>query len=194
MLFMDVAVIIQVSLTLAQAPANTQDSPGSRLVVWAIILLGIAAALFFVEIFVPSGGLLGTLSAVCVVGGVVMLFQVNTTMGLIGAAAALLLLPFALASMLKIWPNTPIGRALTLRAPPSSRGVDQADQQLGGEDQNRNLVGQTGQAITDLHPVGMCLINGQREQCLAQDGVIDAGSTIQIVSAEPMQIKVKQVE
>ena len=57
---------------------------------WGIVLLGVALALFFVEVFIPSGGLIGIVAGVAAVFGIVLLFRVDTTLGLVtgGGGAA----------------------------------------------------------------------------------------------------------
>jgi len=172
------------------AQVGTSPTPNDEsYAIWAIILIGVAFVLFFLEVFVPSGGLIGFLSAVSLVAGIVMLFRINTTLGLISAIVSLIAVPFLFFFALKLWPNTPIAQLLLLK----NASKNQAETQ---EDPTHNespdsLVGASGQAITDLHPVGTCLINGHRQQCLAQDGMISRNSRVRVVSADGMEIKVR---
>ena len=150
-----------------------------------IILVAIGLILFFVEIFVPSGGLLAVLAAAGVIGGVVVLFYVNTTFGLIGLICALVAIPFLLILGLKIMPNTFVARLLTLKNPTP------VDNQSGSGAANQALLGAAGKALTDLRPVGTCLINGRRTECIAERGMVDAGQPVRVVHADGMQIKVR---
>lgn len=156
-------------------------------VYWAVLCLAIAAVLFVVEIFIPSGGLLGLLSATALVTGVVLLFQVNTTLGLAGAIAALVAIPVAVMLALKFWPQTPIFRWMVLKeeqprsdsdAPPEMREPDA-------------LVGRNGRASTDLRPSGMCVIDGRRMDCLSDHGLIEAGTPIRVVRVDGRNILVR---
>ena len=169
---------------LAQAAPN-QPAAGPNYAAWGVILLGIALALFFVEVIVPSGGIIGFLSACCMIAGIVMLFKFDTTLGLIGAILSLIAVPFLFAFAIKVWPNTPIARMLMLKNPPRQDAQDDA-----GVPPDQ-LVGKQGKAMTDLRPVGTCLIDGQRKQCLAVTGLIRSGSAIRVVSADGMEIKVR---
>jgi len=182
---------------LAQVPPG-QPAPGNsgELLIWAVVLIGMAAAFFIAELFVPSGGLLGACAALCLIGGVVMLFRVDTTVGLIGAIVSLLALPVIFMLALKVWPNTPIGRALTL-------GCEDEDEDSAYDGQAPPTAvqhapdiatGTLGKALTDLRPVGTCLIEGKRRDCLAETGVIDKGTRVKVIAADGMQLKVRPVD
>ncbi len=175
---------------LLLAAATTQPSPpGRSYAIWALLFLGIAIVLFLLEVIVPSGGVIGLLSALCTVVGVVMLFQVDTILGLIGAIVALAVIPFLFLLALKMWPHTPIGQMLTLKHPPP------VDDQTNDRDapQPVELVGAQGKALTDLHPIGTCMINGHRTECLATTGLIRSGSPVRVVSVTGLEIKVRPV-
>ncbi len=154
----------------------------------AVILLIAALGIFVVEVMVPSGGVLGMLSACCLVVGVVMLCLVNLTWGLVVAVVALIALPFAIGGGLRIWPDTPIGRWLTM-----------SEQQKAHFDSQKETapdprVGVEGVAITDLRPIGSCMINGKREECSAAQGLIEKGAKVRVVAVDGMQLRVEAVE
>ena len=153
-------------------------------VIAAVILIAVALIFFFAEVFVPSGGLLGLLAAAALIAGIVALFQVDTTAGMIGLILSLIAIPFLLAFALKIMPNTVIGRMLTLKNPPPPD-----DKQAASD--NEALTGATGKAITDLRPVGTCLINGKRMDCIADGSMVEAGQSVRVVLVDGMQVKVR---
>lgn len=161
-------------------------------VVWAIVCFAVAIVLILIEFFIPSGGLIGLGAAVAAVAGIVLLFQVNTWLGLIGAIVCVAALPFIIAAGLKIFPNTPVYRWLVLANAPA-RAADARSIERGCADgsADRALVGQEGEALTDLRPVGTCLIAGRRRECLAEGGVIPAGSRVRVTLADGMQVKVR---
>lgn len=183
------------------AQAAPQGGPSDNtLVLWAVILLGVAMLLFVLEVFVPSGGLIGLGAAVSLILGIICLFGVSTTYGLIGATVALLALPFALAFSIKIWPNTPVGRALMLKDPGGRGAADEGEGEGEGEGETRAklkpvlgpAVGDTGVTLTEMRPVGTCLINGKREECLAVGGAIDMGAAVRVVAVDGMHVKVRE--
>jgi len=189
------------AITLLAQTTNAPPLPGapavqgtSQLLIWAIILIGMAVAFFVAEVFVPSGGILGACAALCLIGGIVALFGVDTTYGLVGLIISLLAIPVAMMLAIKVWPSTPIGRALTLGS------NDDADSAYDGQavpqsqkDKHESPVpvGTLGKTLTDLRPVGTCLFNGQRMECLSEAGVIEKGMDVKVVTADGAQIKVR---
>lgn len=178
-------------LLLAQQTQTTPAAtPGdnSLTLLAAVILIILAIGLFMAEVLIPSGGILGFISAGLLVTGVVMLCLVNLTWGLIVAIIALCALPFALGFAISIWPDTPIGRWLTLHESQKPANVKpqgaQADPRLGKE----------GVALTDLHPIGTCLIEGEREPCATVSGMIESGAAVRVVGVDAMQLRVERVE
>jgi membrane-bound ClpP family serine protease len=184
---------METSLILLLAQANNAPSEdGSALVIWALALIGLAVMLFLIEVFIPSGGLLGIASAISVVAGIIMLFWHNQVLGMIGAIVTLLALPFVFGFALKVWPDTPFGRLLTLHAPPSRPEPGEADQPSKGAAASAGVaVGQRGRAVTEMRPVGTCVFDGRREECLASGGLIEPDTPVQVVAVDGRQIKVR---
>lgn len=162
------------------------------MLLWAIALL--VASLVFVglEVTVPSGGLLSLLAGGSAIASVVFFFRVSTTWGVIGLLAVLILLPTAIAFAFKVWPHTPMGRRMIL-------DVDEeiVEKHSAEREESRQLaqalIGARGSAVTDLRPVGVVLIEGERIDALAEGGVIPAGSIVRVTSAEGSQVKVRRV-
>jgi membrane-bound serine protease (ClpP class) len=161
------------------------------LLIWAMICLSVAVLLFFSEIFIPSGGIIGFAAAASLVAGIVLLFQVDTTLGLVGALVSVTSVPFFFMLALRLWPSTPIARMLMLKSEPTTvlgeMGIAGADKAAA----SRKLIGARGVAITDLRLVGTCMIEGQRTECLAESEMIHAGTHVVVTWADGMTIKVK---
>lgn len=157
---------------------------------WGFICLTLALLLFFLEVFVPSGGILTVVASVLAVVGVVLFFMESSTWGLVSAIVTMLSIPILLGFAMKIMPHTPIVRMLILSNPKDADAEGGQEQQKGQEPEQ--LVGAQGQALTDLRPVGTCLIKGQRHQCLATGGLIRQGASVRVVSSDGMQIKVRR--
>ena len=192
----NIALLILGYTALAQtAVGQPAAGGGAEHVVWAIVFIGMALALFLAELFVPSGGILGIASAVCLIAGIVFLFWFDTKIGLIGSIVSVIAVPFAFGAALWVWPNTPIGRALTLGGdenPDDSNLDGQAPPGIATHEASIN-VGTEGRTLTELRPVGTCLLDGKRQECLSASGVIDADVRVKVVSADGMQIKVQPV-
>lgn len=157
--------------------------------VWAIIAFGVAFTLLVLEAFLPSGGVLGLLAGFCAIAGIVMFFRFDTTWGMVSMAVSLFATPFIIAGMLWIWPNTPIGRALTL-----DHEQERVNTGNLSDDPDRSItVGLKGEALTELRPVGACRLNGKRIDCISQAGLIVKGTSVRVVSVEGVTVKVKAV-
>ncbi len=166
---------------------------GNPYIIWAVIFLGVALVLFFCEVFIPSAGIIGIAAASCLVIGIVLLFKVDTTVGLVGALIAILCLPLLFFVAITLWPNTPIGKSLTLNHQTKpEQSLDSTGRMAVST--TGPTAGTKGTALTDLRPVGICLINNQRVECLADAGVIRSGTAIKVVLNDGMQVKVRPDE
>ncbi|MGB0767614.1 MAG: NfeD family protein [Phycisphaeraceae bacterium] len=180
-------------LALAQAAPASQNAQASgddtQWMVFAIIAFGVAITLMVLEAFLPSGGVLGLLAGFCALAGVVMFFMFDDMWGMVSMAVSLLAAPFAVAAMLWVWPNTPIGRALTLddEQPVANQNG------LPNEPEGGIAVGLEGEALTDLRPVGACRLDGRRIDCLSQSGVIERGTPVRVIGVEGSRIRVRAV-
>lgn len=172
--------------TLAQAGPNAGQ--GRTMLVWAVVAFGLAFLLLVIEAFMPSGGIIGALAGVCAIVGIVLFFRFDTTWGLASMAITLLSVPFLIAGLIWVWPNTIVGRALTLKdeQKPAHAGDTSGDEAA-------IAVGLEGTAETDLRPVGACRLNGRRVDCFAVAGVIQAGTPVRVWAVQGDTIKVKPI-
>lgn len=158
---------------------------------WGFGLFGVAIVLFFIELFVPTGGIVGILTGVAAIAGVVSFFRASPTWGWLSLLIVILSTPAAIWLGLKVWPNTPIGRRLILGSiddDPEAEGMPKPDPQ---DEIRQALVGATGVAVTDLRPVGVVRIEGERVEALAEGGLISAGQPVRITAVEGNRIKVR---
>ncbi|MDE0569204.1 MAG: hypothetical protein OSB44_00890 [Verrucomicrobiales bacterium] len=60
---------------------------------------------------------------------------------------------------------------------------------------NKEIIGTTGQATSDLKPTGKVKIEGLPDTCyvLAENGFIEAGSTIKIIQVDGRTVTVRQI-
>ena len=84
---------------------------------WATLLLVIGIATAVIELFIPSGGLLGLISLASLVVSIALAFRQSAWAGLGFLAIAVVGVPSALAVALRWWPSTPMGRRLLLEIP-----------------------------------------------------------------------------
>ncbi len=181
----------------APAPNAPPATDTPSLVVWGVVLLTTAAVLLVVEVGLPSGGLISLGAAACAVAGLVCLTFEDTALGLWATLAVLIATPFILGFMVKVWPNTPIGRLLILNgdgADESDEGTSEKPTRVAAtEERPLPHVGQRGSAKTPLRPVGTCVIGGARLECLAEAGAIDAGADVEVVDVDGNEVRVREV-
>lgn len=146
--------------------------------IWGALLLAVGIAIAVTEFFIPSGGVLGVLATVCILGGIFLAFRQGVSYGASFLAVTVVALPTLLGLAAKWWPNTPMGRRFL---PPllTSQEVlpdDERRQAL------RRLVGQVGRAKSPMLPSGAVLIAGQTIDAVSEGLPIDPGQAVKVVS------------
>ena len=151
--------------------------------VWAIILLVAGCGLLVLEVFIPSGGILGFLAALAVVGSMVMAFQRSATTGLSFMAVAVFAVPVVVGLAFKYWPRTAVGKAFLGELP--------SEQQVKPDDPRRALVGKVGVARSKMLPSGAVLIEGQLFDAVSQGLAIDPGEPVVVVEVRANRVMVR---
>jgi membrane-bound ClpP family serine protease len=162
------------------------------MLIWGWGLIGLGLILVALDLFLPTAGLLALLAGLSALGGVVCLFFADLSWGITGLGLVLVGGPLIAAFMLKIWPNTPIGRRLI--AAPSDEEVEAQRANEESERQQRQaLIGKEGTVLTDLRPIGVVEINGTRYDALSETRFVQAGSAVRVTAVDGMQVKVRPV-
>ena len=185
-------------LTLAQqAAADAPDAPDATYFIWGCVLFGVAVVLLFLELLIPSGGLIGLLCGCAAIASVVAFFQYDTTWGLGVLLAYLVLGPIALIFVFKLWINSPIAKIMILGGPTRSE-ADGEEAAAESEKERRQrlaelraLIGAEGVTETALRPVGTIRIGNQRVDGMAESGVIEANTPVLVTDVYDNQIKVR---
>ena len=182
-------------LTLAQDAA-----PNDAYLIYAFVLVALALVLIFVELIVPSGGLIGVLAGIAAIGSVIAFFAYDTTWGLVSALAYLILGPIVGVFVFKLWLHSSLGQRMILGGQSGAPDGEVMEEDPALADQARRerlaqlqeLIGAEGTTVTHLRPVGVVKIEGQRVDALAEDGVIDAGTDVVVTDVYDNQIKVRR--
>jgi membrane-bound ClpP family serine protease len=157
---------------------------------WAFGLLLGAFVVLGLELFVPSGGVLGLLSGALSIAAVVCFWRVSPVWGVSSMIGLIVLAPLVFTFFVKVWPDTPMGRRMILAESDDEaqrRTLDEAARRTEGH----SLVGAEGLAVTDLRPVGVIVLDGQRLDALAEGAWIDAGQPVRVTHVEGTRIKVR---
>ena len=183
-----------IDLTVAQAAADNETY-----LLWGFILAAVSLGLLFLEILVPSGGLLGVLCGVAAIGSVVAFFQHDPVIGIAALLAYALLTPILLVFVFKLWIHSPLARRMVLGGEKAAETDSEADSVRASEqarlnrrkEELRQLIGAEGVTITALRPVGFAKINGQRLDAMAETGIIEAETPVVVTDVYDNQIKVR---
>jgi len=162
------------------------------LLLWGFGLMAVALTLVVLEVFIPSGGLIGVTAFVVGLGAIVCFWRVSWMWGSTSILVMAVLAPTLFNFGLRIMPHTPMGKHLILSEPRGeSERLAAAEQKRAQQEQA--LVGVTGVAKTDLRPIGQADIEGEMLEVLAEGGVIDAGERIRVTSVSGNQVKVRRI-
>lgn len=135
----------------------------------AILLLLAGVVLLVAEMLLPSGGVLGVLAAVCLAASVVASFRIDSRMGFGLLVAIVIAVPVGGMLWMKVFPRTFAGRRMIL-GPVKAESVPES---VG--------VGQTGVAVSELRPTGVCQFGAERLEARAERGIIPAGARIRVI-------------
>ncbi len=158
--------------------------------VWVVILLVVGLAVMVLEVFLPSGGILGFLSLTALVAGVATAFlELGSTAGLIVLAATTIIVPIVLALAFRWFPETPLGRRVLPPPPDPADVVPSAARRR----QLDRLVGRHGRAVTEMLPWGVVEIEGVRLEALSEGGPIERDGAVEAVGVQGRDLVVAPV-
>ena len=147
----------------------------------SLLLLACGILVIVVEMFVPSAGILGIVAATLLLAGVIAAFFKSLFFGLSVLTVTSLAMPFLFWLLVKVWPMTPLGKAVlmndTLEVLPEST--------------TDTLVGQVGIAKTKMLPSGTVVIDGQQHDAVSEGFAIGPGDTVKVISARGNRVYVE---
>jgi membrane-bound serine protease (ClpP class) len=152
---------------------------------WSILLLLVGIGLIGIELFVPSGGVLGVLAVLAIIGSIVVAFTGGTVPGVTMLLTNLVLIPVIIAVAIKWWPYTPIGKAVVLQTPVNEEEV-LPDNECYRKVQS--LVGRRGVAKTKMLPSGAVVIEGETYDAVSEGVAIEPGQPIRVIAIDMNRI------
>ena len=158
--------------------------------VWAVLLLVLGAGLAIMEVFFPSAGILGFLSATALLAAVAMGFSQNPLTGIIILSGVVVGLPVVIVLAFKYWPKTAMGRRVLLMAPKSEDVLpDDPEKEL-----LKGLIGRTGRAKSKLLLSGVITIDGRTVDAVGESMPIEVGQTVRVVQLRGHRVVVRPVD
>ena len=159
--------------------------------VWSLVLLVLGLAIIVLEMFVPSGGVLGVIAAMCVVAAIVVAFVSSFKFGIGMLLFASVAIPALLALMIHTWPNTPLGRRILIQPPADEDDVLPDTPEYRGL---KVLIGKRGVAKSMMMPSGAVSIDGRTYDAVGEGTAIEAGETVQVIAVRMNRLEVRKVE
>ena len=154
---------------------------------WSILLLVAALGLIALEIFIPSGGVLGILAALALIASLAVAFSGGAMTGTAMLIVTIVVVPTVLAVAVRWWPDTPIGRLIVLQTP------DSEDDVLPDTPEYRSLnalVGKRGVAKTKMLPSGVIVIDDETHDAVADGMAVERGQPVRVTAVRANRIVV----
>lgn len=155
---------------------------------WSLILVGIGFFVIFLELFLPSAGILGITAAACLISGIVLGFMDSARTGFFLMLAVSATLPIMFSVMVKIWPHTPIGKRILIGPQAREDVVPTGDYY----DEIQSLIGRLGIAKTKMLPSGIVVIDGKKFDAVTDGLPMEPGDTIKVSAVKGNRIVVSQ--
>jgi membrane-bound serine protease (ClpP class) len=155
---------------------------------WIAALVAVGLGMILLEVFVPSGGVLGLLAVAALGAGVVTAFyELGALAGLAVLAGVFVAVPIVLVLAFRWFPLTPLGRRVLPPAPEHHDVVPDAAMRLG----LRGLVGRFGHTTSELLPWGHVEVDGRRIEAVSEGGPIAQNARIEIVGVQGRAVVVR---
>jgi membrane-bound ClpP family serine protease len=156
--------------------------------VWIAALVLVGLAMMVLEVFVPSGGVLGFLSLAAIVSAVVMAFvEQGPWFGTAVLAVTCVAVPVALGFAFRLFPDTPLGRRVLPPPPRPEEVVPDVDRRQ----KLRGLVGRRGRATSELLPWGTVEIDGEAHDAMSEAGPVEAAAAVDVVGVQAAGLVVR---
>lgn len=138
-------------------------------------LIGLGVFFLVTEAFIPSAGVLGVLSVLALVLGVISAFYFGgMTVGTTFMTATFVGVGAIVVYMIKKWPHTTLGKLILVEPAPEAT-------LLPDRSEIHAMVGRIGQALSVMLPSGFVEIDGKRYDATAQTA-IEEGTWVEVLS------------
>ncbi len=158
---------------------------------WCLILMILGLGLLVLEVFVPSGGILGLCSVASVLASIVLAYyHYGLYTGTAFLAAGAVSVPVVMVAAVKFWPNTPFGRLILIPLPKRDDAVLRDNPHTA---ELKSLVGRRGTARSPMLPAGAVQIEGKTYDAVSQGGAIDLHDPVQVVGLSGPSLLVRKL-
>ncbi|WP_437186055.1 NfeD family protein [Planctomicrobium sp. SH668] len=163
-----------------------------QLLVFLFLICGLA--LIFVELFVPSGGMIAVMAACCFIASGYSAYQSwygsYPLYWWIYIVSIAFLIPLAIWGAIQILTRTKFGNRVLMPAPTLEEVTPFQSDQAHLE----SLIGKRGRSLSPMNPGGMVLVQGERLHATSEGLMVDANRPIEVVAARGTRIVVREVD
>jgi membrane-bound ClpP family serine protease len=156
----------------------------------AILLLVLGLGLAILEVFVPSGGLLGFLCVCSIIAAVIVGFRYSASLGFGIFVLAIFALPAVIAVALHYWPATAMGRRILLMIPRSGDVLPDSPKKR----RLKALIGQVGEAKSKMLPSGVVRVAGRNVDAVSEGMPVDPGQRVRIIEVRGNRVVVRPTD
>lgn len=146
----------------------------------ALGLFVLAILIFFVDLFIPTGGVLIGVTGVLALGAIVLAFMHSVSTGLWMIIGTFLAIPLMFWAFIELWPKTPVGKRLIV-------SPEKADDFVWSDAKNadpKTLIGAVGIVVDELLPSGFVKIHNRKYEAITETGPIDSGKPVKVVGLD----------
>ncbi len=164
--------------------------------IWSLVLFAVGILFTVVEVVVPSGGLLGLIALLCLLGSLGAAYEQSGRAAVTMAVVELICVPAVIAVAFKILPRTSLGKQLIL-SPPQGDGSDASETSSPPTPQANpfgDLAGAEGVVVATLRPSGTAEFGGRQISVVSDGQIIDSGSRVRVVMVEGNRVLVEPVK
>lgn len=159
----------------------------------AIGLLIVGLLLLLAEVFIPSGGILGTITVAVLFIAVFCAWSAwgrsQPRVFWLFVVTLLILVPSTLIGGFRALPHTRFGKQVLLEAPAPER----LEPFVGESARLERFVGRIGQALTLLNPGGLVSVDGERLHAFTEGLLVEQHQPVRIVAVRGTRILVRSI-
>lgn len=145
----------------------------------SFLFIGIGMALVFLEVFIPSGGIIGIVALFLMGIGTYGFFnQGKALIGVLSAAGSFVFVISMFVYML---------RRVALKGVQDPESYTSVDRSIAG------VEGKSGVTKSVLRPAGVAMIDGKRIDVVATGGFIEKGKPIKVIDTSGNRVVVKEL-
>jgi len=156
----------------------------------AVILVVAGYLLLTLEVFLPTGGILGALSLAAICIGVTLGFKSSLMAGSLVLAGTVAGVPLLLKALTWLWPKTAMGKKMTVESEAGEGTVGS----LPGNIALEQLVGAFGIVTSELRPAGSIDFSGKKVDGISEGILVPAGQRVLCIGTQSGYVVVRPAD